>query len=510
MSNLLLEKWNPILESHKAAPITDLYRRKVTAQLLENQEKFLAESGATSTAGSIDNWDPILISLVRRMAPKLIAYDVCGVQPMTGPTGLIFALRARYGKQFESGVYPGASRSSNPADARGARNYHQFESDEALFNEANSAWSGDGTHVGSDPFTPAGTISSIVLTNGGGSDYLTAPTVTIGAPSGSGTQATGVAVLGSGATATKVIAVVLTNSGAGYTTAPAVTISAPAGTTSPVTATATAALGGTYGAGSGMNFENGERDVWSDMSMTIEKVAVTAKTRQLRADYSLELAQDLRAVHGLDAENELSNILSSEIIAEINREVIRTIYNVAKQGGQFSSNKGTFDLQYDSDGRWSVERFKGLLFAIERDANAIAYDTRRGKGNILITSADVASALVMAGVLDYNPDMAAQTNVDVDVTGATFSGTMGRFKVFVDPYLSVDGYVVGYKGTNAYDSGIFYSPYVPLQLVRATNTDTFTPAIGFKTRYAISSNPFTTMGTDSNAYYRKTKVLSLL
>jgi hypothetical protein len=392
MSQTLLEKWEPVLESDKVEKITDPYRKKVTAQLLENQEKFLAETAQT-VAGNIQNWDPVLISLVRRMAPKLIAYDVCGVQPMTGPTGLVFALRARY------------------TNATGA---------EALFNEADTDFSGTGTHAGSDPFA------------------------------------------------------------VGYTT------------------------------GTGKATNDGEADPWPSMSMTIEKTSVTARTRQLRADYSLELAQDLRAMHGLDAENELANILSSEIISEINREVVRTIYAIAKPGAQFASTAGTFDLQSDSDGRWSVERFKGLLFAIERDANAVSIETRRGKGNIIITSADVASALVMAGVLDYAPALQSSTAMDVDATGTTYAGQMGRFKVFVDPFLGADGYVVGYKGTNAYDAGMFYCPYVPLQMVRATDTATFQPAIGFKTRYGMIANPFTTLNANQNIYYRKVKVLHLL
>jgi hypothetical protein len=245
------------------------------------------------------------------------------------------------------------------------------------------------------------------------------------------------------------------------------------------------------------------------MAMTIEKASVTAKTRQLRADYSLELAQDLRAIHGLDAENELSNILSNEIISEINREVVRTIYTIAKPGAQFAATPGSFDLQTDSDGRWSVERYKGLMFAIERDANAVSIETRRGKGNILIVSADVASAFVMAGVLDYNPALQANSNLEVDATGTTYAGQLGRFKVFIDPYLGTNGYVVGFKGANAYDAGMFYCPYVPLQMVRATNVDTFQPAIGFKTRYGMIANPFTTLNAGSNVYYRKVKVLNL-
>lgn len=392
MNEVLIEKWQPLLESDRVEKITDDYKTRVTAQLLENQEKFLAEAAQTTT-GNIANWDPVLISLVRRMAPKLIAYDVCGVQPMTMPTGLVFAMRSRY------------------TDKNGA---------EALFDEANTAHSGAATpvHAGDDPWDV---------------------TFTTGVPK------------------------------------------------------TTAA---------------GETDTWNSMSMTIEKTSVEAKTRQLRADYSPELAQDLRAIHGLDAENELSNILSSEIISEINREIVRKIYSIAQQGAQFAGTPGTFDLAADADGRWSLERFKGLLFAIERDANAVALATRRGKGNILITRADVASALVMAGVLDYNPSL--QVGLEVDTTGATYAGNMGRFKVFVDPYLGTDGYVVGYKGSSAYDAGFFYCPYVPLQMVRATNVDTFQPAIGFKTRYGMVSNPFTTLNDAGNVYYRKTRILNLL
>lgn len=392
MSQVLLEKWDALLGSEKVEKIADPYRKKVTAQLLENQEKFLAEAAQTTT-GNVQNWDPVLISLVRRMAPKLIAYDICGVQPMTGPTGLVFAMRARY------------------TDKNGA---------EAQFTEANTAFSGTGTHASDDPFDVA------------------------------------------------------------------------------------------YSTGTGKAAADGEVDAWNTMSMTIEKTSVTAQTRQLRADYSLELAQDLRAIHGLDAENELSNILSTEIISEINREVVRKTYAIAKQGAQFAATAGTFDLQSDADGRWSLERFKGLLFAIERDANAIATETRRGKGNIIITSADVASALVMAGVLDYNPALQGNAALEVDVTGTTYAGQMGRFKVYVDPYLGADGYVVGYKGANAYDAGMFYCPYVPLQMVRATNVDNFQPAIGFKTRYGMIANPFTSLNAGQNIYYRKAKVMNLL
>jgi len=395
MITQLVEKWQPLLENEKVAKITDGYRARVTAQLLENQEKFLAEAAQTTT-GNIQNWDPVLINLVRRLAPKLIAYDVCGVQPMTGPTGLVFAMRSRY------------------TDKNGA---------EALHDEALTTHSGKTppAHAGDDPW-------DVTFTTGQPKDTA-----------------------------------------------------------------------------------DGEVDAWSSMSMTIEKTSVTAKTRQLRADYSLELAQDLRAIHGLDAENELSNILSTEIIAEINREVVRTIYAISKVGAQFAGAPGTFDLANDADGRWFLERVKGLLFAIERDANAIAKETRRGKGNLIVTTADVASALAMAGVLNYAPALQSQISLpDVDETGVTMVGTVGRFKVYIDPYLGTDGYVVGYKGANAYDAGLFYCPYVPLQMVRATSVDTFQPAIGFKTRYGMISNPFTSLSANSNVYYRKAKINNLL
>jgi hypothetical protein len=409
MSNVLLEKWNPILENDKVAPIVDPYRKKVTAILLENEEAFLKEA-ASSVAANVQNWDPILISLVRRLAPKLIAYDICGVQPMTGPTGLVFALRAKY-----------APIDTNDQHATYGK---PVLGNEALFDESDSAYSGTGTQAGDDPWDNP---------------------FTSGAPK------------------------------------------------------ATA---------------DGEVDVWNSMSMTIERTSVTAKTRQLRADYSLELAQDLRAIHGLDAENELSNILSAEIIAEINREVVRTIYAIAKVGASWTgiASPGTFDLVNDADGRWFLERVKGLIFAVERDANGIAHETRRGKGNLIITSPDVASALALAGILNYAPALDAQVQLEVDETGPTLAGRAGRFKVYVDPYLGTDGYVVGFKGANAYDAGIFYCPYVPLQMVRATNVDTFQPAIGFKTRYGMIANPFVTSGLSSNQniYYRKAKVTNLL
>lgn len=396
MSDLmtLVEKWDETLNEKSEAPIADLYREKVTAQLLENQEKALMEATPTNVAGGVDNWDPILIKLARRMAPKLIAFDVCGVQPMSGPTGLIFALRARY---------------TNQAGA------------EALHSEANTAYSGAGTHAGTDPFDPA------------------------------------------------------------------------------------------YEAGTGMDTATAEGDTWNEMAMTIEKTSVEAKSRQLKANYSVELAQDLRAIHGLDAENELANILSGEIITEINREVIRNVYRIAPLGAATTTTPGTFDLDADADGRWSVEKFKGLIFQIERDANAIAVSTRRGKGNVLICSADVASALSMAGVLDYAPALNAGSNLEVDVTGTTFAGVFkGRYKVFVDPYATGDFYVVGFKGSNQYDAGFFYCPYTPLQLHRATDSASMQPIIGFKTRYGMVANPFTQFTNGGNTYYRKVKVTNLL
>jgi len=400
MNSILLEKWEPLLNAEKVQPIESDYKAKVTAQLLENQENFLKEA-ATTTTSNVSTYDPVLINLVRRMAPKLIAYDVCGVQPMTLPTGSIFAMRSRY------------------TNALG---------NEALFDEANTAFSGTGTHESQDPWAV---------------DNPTTPGVIEG-----------------------------------------------------------------YKTGTGKATADGEVDAWNSMSMTVEKVTVTAKTRQLRADYSLELAQDLRAVHGLDAESELTNILSMELINEINREVVRTLISVAKPGAQFATTPGILDVNADTDGRWSAEKFKGMMYAIERDANAIAYETRAGKGNFIITSSNVASALAMAGVLDYAP--AINNNLEVDVTGTTYAGNMGRYKVYVDPFLATDGYVIGYKGSNAWDAGFYYAPYIPLQLVRATSVDSFTPALGFKTRYGMVANPFTSLNANQNIYFRKVKVTNLM
>ena len=428
MTEQLQKKWGAILEHSDLPEIKDTYKRAVTAVLLENQEKALREERqalfedipANNISGSgIDKYDPILIGLVRRAMPNLMAYDVAGVQPMTGPTGLIFAMRSLYGTERTNA---------------GGRV-------EALYNEADTDFSGAGTHLGSNP------------------------------------------VNGS------------------YTTG-----------TANVTAWAEQ-LGTT-------NYDFGQ------MSFSIDKTTVTAKSRALKAEYTVELAQDLKAVHGLDAESELSNILSQEIMFEINREVIRTIYKVAKTGSPATATAGTFDLDIDSNGRWSVERFKGLLFNMERDANHIAQDTRRGKGNFVICSADVASALAMAGVLDYAP--ALSTGLNVDDTGNTFAGVLnGRFRVYIDPYSANLGaqyqfYVVGYKGASPYDAGLFYCPYVPLQMVRAVDPNTFQPKIGFKTRYGMIANPYVTPNASStaadgdnftsgrNQYYRKSGVLNLM
>ena len=453
----LQEKWSPLLDYEGLDPIKDSHRRAVTAILLENQERTLREereflfesptnstasgtyagfSGSATAAGPAAGFDPVLISLIRRSMPNLIAYDLCGVQPMNGPTGLIFAMRSRY--KTQSG-------------------------DEAFYNEVDSAFSGQDS----------GFNNINAWTNG---------------------------AVGMGTTA-------------------------QAGS-NPSILDSTTANQAAYNVGQGMRTDEaeslGESEQFNQMAFSIEKVTVTAKSRALKAEYSLELAQDLKAIHGLNAEAELANILSTEILAEINREVIRTIYKVAKPGAQVNTaTAGTFDLDVDSNGRWSVEKFKGLIFQIERDANAIAQQTRRGKGNMILCSADVASALTMAGVLDYTP--ALNANLNVDDTGNTFAGVLqGKYRVYIDPYsanVSANQfYVVGYKGTSPYDAGIFYCPYVPLQMVRAVGQDTFQPKIGFKTRYGIVANPFAE-GTDqglgrlrlnANRYYRRVKVSNLM
>ena len=413
-SEKLQEKWNPII-NHKDLPnIKDNYRRAVTAVILENQEKALREERAQSSfqglnetaanattggTGNIANWDPILISLVRRSMPNLIAYDIAGVQPMSGPTGLIFAMKSKYTSQGGT---------------------------EALFNEANSAFAGTGSQSGDS--------SSLPSAKGGTGSDGNSDTVSDSFAVGTGMATSYAEGLGSG------------SSGAG---------------------------------------------AFGEMAFSIEKQTVTAKTRALKAEYTMELAQDLKAVHGLDAESELANILSAEILAEINREVIRTINVKAKLGAQTANVavKGNFNLLTDADGRWNVERFKGLLVQIEREANQIAKDTRRGKGNFILCSSDVATALAAAGVLDYAP--ALSTQLEVDDTGNTFAGVLnGRTKVYIDPYATVDYVTAGYRGTNPYDAGMFYAPYVPLTMVRAVGQSDFQPRIGFKTRYGMVANPF--------------------
>jgi len=421
----LQEKWQPVLEHNDLPEIKDSYKKAVTTVILENQEKalredsnFLSEAAPTNaTGGNVDNWDPIMISLVRRSMPNLIAYDIAGVQPMTGPTGLIFAMRSRYTNQT------------------GTENHYA---------EPDSDFSGAGTQAGTNP-----------------------------------------AVLNDG---------------------------------SP----------GTYTGGTGMATADAEakgdasNNAFAEMSFSIEKQTVTAKSRALKAEYTMELAQDLKAIHGLDAETELANILSAEILAEINREIVRTVYVTAKPGAQTdTATTGIFDMDVDSNGRWSVEKFKGLMFQVEREANAIAQQTRRGKGNMIICSSDVASALQMAGQLDYTP--ALNNNLNVDDSGSTFAGVLnGRFKVYIDPYAANGDakqyFTVGYKGTSPYDAGLFYCPYVPLQMVRAVGENTFQPKIGFKTRYGLTANPFAGGATarggaltaNDNVYYRRVQVTNIM
>jgi len=469
-SEQLQEKWAPLLNHEGLDEIKDSHRRAVTAVLLENQEKFLREqsafesgtsmltetpnmntgssasaagfSGSAADAGPVAGFDPVLISLIRRSMPNLVAYDLAGVQPMNCPTGLIFAMRSRYENQ---------------------------SGDEAFFNEVDSAFSGQD--AGFD------------LTS-----RMTDSAVGMGTTAQSGSNPS-----------------LLNPTGSADNTA--------------------------YNVGQGMGTEESEAldsgdNAFNQMAFSIEKVTVTAKSRALKAEYSLELAQDLKAIHGLNAEAELANILSTEILSEINREVIRTIYKVAEQGAVHNTaTQGVFDLDIDSNGRWSVEKFKGLLFQIERDANAIATRTRRGKGNIIMCSADVASALTMAGVLDYTP--ALNANLNVDDTGSTFAGTLqGKYRVYIDPYSGghnpgANGgqyYVVGYKGSSPYDAGLFYCPYVPLQMVRAVGENSFQPKIGFKTRYGLVANPFAEgldqglgrLQINANRYYRRVQVKNLM
>ena len=470
-SEQLQEKWAPLLDYDGLDSISDSHRRAVTAVLLENQEKFLKEEAAFSSginlmeapnmntnsganagfsadataAGPVAGFDPVLISLIRRAMPNLVAYDLAGVQPMNGPTGLIFAMRSRY--ESQSGT-------------------------EALFNEADTAFAGQDDGFNLTAGFEDGNAGLGTTSQSGDNPAVLNP---VGSASSTGY-----------------------NVGEGMVT------------------------------GDSENLGTGSGDHFNQMAFSIEKVTVTAKSRALKAEYSLELAQDLKAIHGLNAEAELANILSTEILAEINREVIRTIYKVAEQGAvSNTATAGVFDLDIDSNGRWSVEKFKGLLFQIERDANAIAQRTRRGKGNMIMCSADVASALTMAGILDYTP--ALNANLNVDDTGNTFAGTInGKFRVYIDPYSAnltsanaANGnqyYVVGYKGTSPYDAGLFYCPYVPLQMVRAVGENTFQPKIGFKTRYGLVANPYaegTTQGlgrlrVNSNRYYRRVAVKNLM
>ena len=455
----LQEKWAPLLDAEGSAPISDSHRRMVTAVLLENQERalreereFLYETPTVNTdpsgtgnagfsgagASPVAGFDPVLISLIRRSMPNLVAYDLAGVQPMNGPTGLIFAMRSRYTNQ------------------NGA---------EAFYNEVDTAFSGQDTGFDNENGWTDGAVGLGTTAQSGANPGLLNP-------HGSSTATT-------------------------------------------------------YNVGQGMRTDESEAlgasQHFNEMAFSIEKVTVTAKSRALKAEYSLELAQDLKAIHGLNAEAELANILSSEILAEINREVIRTIYNVAETGATLNTaTPGTFDLDVDSNGRWSVEKFKGLIFQIERDANQIAQRTRRGKGNMILCSADVASALTMAGVLDYTP--ALNANLNVDDTGNTFAGVLaGKYRVYIDPYAANNSasqyYVAGYKGSSPYDAGLFYCPYVPLQMVRAVGENTFQPKIGFKTRYGIVANPFAKGGSlanpgvlerNSNVYYRRVKVANLM
>ena len=435
----LVEKWAPVLNENSAGYIDTHHKRAVTAAVLENQEiamredraaqnGFLTEAAPGNATSSIGTWDPVLISLVRRSMPNLMAYDVAGVQPMSGPTGLIFAMKARYG-----------------AGATGSA--------EALFSEANTEYSGSQAANGfTQPADGSGLNDSAGAANGIDDERTTAL-------SGNPMDTDSAEALGSASNA-----------------------------------------------------------VFAEMGFTIEKATVTAKSRALKAEYSLELAQDLKAIHGLDAETELANILSTEILAEINREVIRTINSQAKTGALQANTavNGIFNLSSDADGRWSAEKFKGLVVQIEREANVIAKETRRGKGNFIICSSDVASALTASGMLDYTP--ALSTNLNVDDTGSTFAGVLnGRTKVYIDPYSTVDYITVGYKGTNPYDAGLFYCPYVPLTMVRAVGEDTFQPKIGFKTRYGMASNPFVgatpadgLATAKTNQYYRIFRVDNIL
>lgn len=426
------KKWAAVIEHDKFAPIKDAHRASVTAMVLENTENVLRSEGAmnmsgllqeaapSTNTGNVQNYDPVLISLVRRSMPNLIAYDVAGVQPMTGPTGLIFAMRSKY---------------IDPANSQ--------VKTEAFYNEANTAFTGVGSHIGA-----TGSVSGANVANTS-----------------------------------------LFSTGTGMSTA------------------AAEALGDTA------------NNAFHEMTFDIEKVTVTAKSRALKAEYTSEIAQDLKAIHGLDAETELANMLAAELLTDINRELVRTIYATSKIGAADTTTPGVFDLDVDANGRWSVEKWKGLMFQIEREANAIARETRRGKGNIIICSSDIASALQMSGVLDYTPALNSNNALSPDDTGNTFIGILnGRFRVYIDPYAGANYLIVGYKGANTYDAGLFYAPYVPLQMVRAVGENSFQSKIGFKTRYGLVANPFAqglTQGNgalvvNSNVYYRRIAVANLL
>ena len=456
-SDNVIEKWTPVLEAKEAPQIGDNYKRGVIAQVLENTEKQLAEerghsqylseaaptNSTSGGSGAIDNWDPILISLVRRAMPNLIAYDIAGVQPMSGPTGLIFAMKARY----------------NDAASR-------LNSSEALFNEADTDYS-SSSFDGTTPNNLNGTHSGDSSSLGG-----------VGSTDSDGND-----------------------------------------------------VADNFGFGQAMTTQEGEAlgdtdsNAFGEMSFTIERATVTAKTRALKAEYTMELAQDLKSIHGLDAESELANILSAEVLAEINRELVRTVNSRAKLGAQQAdlTTAGVFDLDVDADGRWSVEKYKGLLVQLQREANQISKDTRRGKGNFILCSSDVAAALSATGSLDNTPALSANSNLQVDDTGNTFAGTLqGGMKVYIDPYATVNYLTVGYRGSNPYDAGLFYCPYVPLTMVRAVGENTFQPKIGFKTRYGMVANPFVGTSTGNstpvdsigdartNEYYRIFKVDNIL
>lgn len=411
MTQLLTEKWDDVLNSNKVDAIKDEERKTITAQLLENQEKALNE--ATNETGNADQWNPILISMVRRIAPRLVAYDLVGVQPLDLPTGSIFCMKARY-----------AGDGTNTTTAQNDKSLPEAMG----VNEVDAGYSGDRTENKANASSFGGGLA--------------------------------------------------------------------------------------FSRGKGMTTKQGEESLaWNAMGVTIERATVSTKTRQLRADYSQEIATDMKRVHGLNADSELTNIISNEIVAEMNRELVDNLYSSAKQGAQWTSTPGQIDLTSDVGGRWSAERFRGLQFAIERDANKVALETRRGKANKLVVSADIASALAFAGIMTYAPAIAQQTNMNVDPSGATFVGTMGTYSVYVDPYAVGDGYLVGYKGQGTTDAGLFFCPYIPLQLSRAVNPVNFQMALGFKTRYGVVSNPFISadgaLEVGKNSYYRSAQITSL-